>query len=344
MLFSGRNRRIVVALLALCVGGLLAACGSSSKSSSSNASTGSAAATTSASPKKIMVFVFAPRGFNDVTKAWWNGLEQGASSLGPSFDVQIKGTDKLVTDAGDYLNFIQQSLVQKPDGIVVVPNVAAAMKTGLERIASQGIKVLIMDQDVPDMTGKVGFVGTDNKVAGATAAKWMLSQKLKSNEVGVIASTPGTTSTDDRLAGFQSALANSKLKIVATKRLTCGDSAAARADMADMLTANPNLGGVFTVCDLHALGAAQALKAAGKLDVQLASIDASTAGVQSIIKGTGVDAEVAQHLLKVGQTSVETLGKALTGEQVPANTDTGSELVTAANAKTYLTEAAAESK
>jgi ABC-type sugar transport system substrate-binding protein len=208
--------------------------------------------------------------------------------------------------------------------------------------------VLIMDQDVPKMDNKVAFVGTDNKAAGKVAADWMIEQakagKLPSNEVGILRSPPGITSTDDRAAGFKAALAGSDLRVVSELAPACNDSADARSAMADMLTAHPKLGGVFSVCDIIATGAARVLVAKGRDAVAHVSVDASKQGVDAILKHRGIDAEVAQHLLKVGQSSVTTLAQALRGKTVPTNVDTGTDLVTEANATSYLQKAAAESK
>jgi ABC-type sugar transport system substrate-binding protein len=329
---------LVAGVLALATG-----CGSDDKGASKTSS-----ATTPAKKAKIMTFVFAPRGFNDVTKAWFNGFDAAAKQLGSSVDVQQKATSKLEADAGPYLSFIRSALVQRPDGIVVVPNNAAALTSGLKQIAAQGTKVLIMDQDVPKMDNKVAFVGTDNKAAGKVAADWMIEQakagKLPSNEVGILRSPPGITSTDDRAAGFKAALAGSGLKVVSELAPACNDSADARSAMADMLTAHPKLGGVFSVCDIIATGAARVLVAKGRDAVAHVSVDASKQGVEAILKHKGIDAEVAQHLLKVGQSSVTTLAQALQGKTVPANVDTGTDLVTEANATSYLQKAAAESK
>jgi ribose transport system substrate-binding protein len=297
---------------------------------------------------KIMTFVFAPRGFNDVARAWFNGFDAAARQLGGSVDLQQKATSKLETDAGPYLSFIKSALVQRPDGIVVVPNNAAALKSGLEQIAAQGTKVLIMDQDVPDMTDKVAFVGTDNKAAGKVAAQWMLEQfeagRMPSDEVAILRSPPGISSIDDRVAGFKDALAGSELKVVSELAPACNDSADARSAMADVLTAHPKLGGVFSACDIIATGAARTLMAKGKGAVAHVSVDASKQGVDLILQHKGIDAEVAQHLLKVGQSSVTTLAQALQGQKVPAKVDTGTDLVTEDNARSYLQKAAAESK
>jgi ribose transport system substrate-binding protein len=334
--------RALAAVLAAAAFGLAAGCGSDSGGSTT--SSGSAPA----KKQKIMTFVFAPRGFNDVTRAWFNGFDAAARRLGSTVEVQQKATSKIEPDAGPYLSFIRSALVQRPDGIVVVPNNAAAMTAGLRQIAAQGTKVLIMDQDVPKMDDKVAFVGTDNKAAGKVAADWMLAQfkagKMPSNQVGILRSPPGISSIDDRTAGFKAALAGSELKVVSELAPACNDSADARSAMADMLTAHPKLGGVFSACDIIATGAARALQAKQRDAVAHVSVDASKQGVDSILQHKGIDAEVAQHLLKVGQESVTTLAQALRGKSVPANVDTGTDLVTEDNARSYLEKAAAESK
>jgi ribose transport system substrate-binding protein len=343
--FKAHTRRNAAAAAVMAAGlvALAAGCGSDDGGGST---TSSAAAP--AKKEKIMTFVFAPRGFNDVTKAWFNGFDAAAKQLGSSVDVQQKATSKIEPDAGPYLTFIRSALVQRPDGIVVVPNNAAALTSGLKQIAAQGTKVLIMDQDVPKMDNKVAFVGTDNKAAGKVAADWMLEQlkagKMPSGEVAILRSPPGISSIDDRTAGFKGAIAGSELKVVSELAPACNDSADARSAMADVLTAHPKLGGVFSPCDIIATGAARTLMAKGKGDVAHVSVDASKQGVDAIIKHKGIDAEVAQHLLKVGQSSVVTLAQALQGKTVPAKVDTGTDLVTEENASSYLEKAAAESK
>jgi ribose transport system substrate-binding protein len=343
--YIARSRCALVCALIAAMLVLAAGCGSDNDNEK-----GGTASTAAAPAKKakIMTFVFAPRGFNDVTRAWFNGFDAAARDLGGKAEIEQKATSKLEVDAAPYLTFIKSALVQKPDGIVVVPNNAAAMTSGLRQIAAQGTKVLIMDQDVPKMDDKVAFVGTDNKAAGKVAADWMLEQfkanKMPSNEVAILRSPPGISSIDDRTAGFKAALAGSELKVVTELAPACNDSADARSAMADVLTAHPKLGGVFSACDIIATGAARTLEAKGKDAVAHVSVDASKQGVDAIINHKGIDAEVAQHLLRVGQSSVETLAKALQGKSVPATVDTGTDLVTEDNASSYLEKAAAESK
>jgi ribose transport system substrate-binding protein len=345
--YIARSRRCAL-VCALIAAMLVLAAGCGSDNDNEKGGTASSAAAAPAKKAKIMTFVFAPRGFNDVTRAWFNGFDAAARELGSSAEIEQKATSKLEVDAAPYLTFIKSALVQKPDGIVVVPNNAAAMTSGLQQIAAQGTKVLIMDQDVPKMNDKVAFVGTDNKAAGKVAADWMLEQfkagKMPSSEVAILRSPPGISSIDDRTAGFKEALVGSDLTVVTELAPACNDSADSRSAMADVLTAHPKLGGVFSVCDVIATGAARTLVAKGKDAIAHVSVDASKQGVDAIIDHKGIDAEVAQHLLKVGQSSIETLAKALEGKSVPATVDTGTDLVTEDNASSYLEKAAAESK
>jgi ribose transport system substrate-binding protein len=313
----------------------MAACGSDDPDAGS---TGSAA-----ERKKIMVFAYFPRSFNDAARTWANGWDAGAEEVSDGFDVELRATGKLETDAAAYLSFINSALVEQPDGIVVVPNDASAMQAGLKRIAGSGVDVLIQDQNPPDFDEKVAFVGTDNRKAGAQAASWLVDQadagELPSGDIAVLASPPGVTSVDDRVAGFEEAAKAGGLDVVVKTADGCLEPAKARATMADILTAHPDLGGVFSVCDLIATGAARALKAAGKLDVGLVSIDASEAAVKMIIDGGGIDAEVAQHGYEMSRLSVVTLADALSGEPPAEFVDSGTTLVTEDNAEQFLAEA-----
>jgi ribose transport system substrate-binding protein len=327
---------VAACLFALLLGG----CGDSSDDSSG--SSGQAA------PKKtykMMAFSPFPAGFNDVTKAWFSGFDKAASGLeADGFTLDAKSESAVDTDPAKYLNFIQAALVQKPDGIVVIPNNAAGMSTGLQRIAEDGTKVVVMDQDVPNFPDKAAFVGSDNKKTGALAAKWLIdrfdSGKLVSNEIAILKGPPGTTSTDDRVTGFKEALAGSKLKVVSTlvPGTGCGDTAKAVSTSADLLSAHPNLGGIFTVCDLIGTGTAKALVKAGRTDVLQVSVGNSADDVKLIKEGNkGFDAMVAQDFGKVGETSIQTLAAILQGKQVSKRvTDNGGLLVSADNADDYL--------
>lgn len=335
-----KKRLFTMAALAAVVGALVVGCGSDSESSGTSGSANS-------DPKSIMTFIYAPENFNDATKAWGNGFKRAQEELESRADVTMKFEGKLDLDPASYLNFIRSAMIEEPDGIVVDPNNSEGIQEGLQKIVEQtGVELVVMDQPVEGVD-EVSFVGTNNVEAGNKAGEYMVQLldegELGSNEIAVLRQPPGNSSTDDRLAGFLEAIKESPLEVVATAQPEGGDLAAARAALADMFTANPDIGGVFAVTDLLALGSAEAIKA-GHSDVEQVSIDATQEGVKLIIEEGGIKAEVAQHLEEMAYTAVMTLAKALEGKSVPANIDTGTTLVTADNAEEYLKQAEKEAR
>lgn len=331
-------------LTALAVGGVallaFAGCGSDSKGGGTGTDAGGGA------PKSLMAFMYFPAGFNDNTQALANGLQAGGDALGDRATLEVKAMGRLETDAGAFLNYINTALVQQPDAIIVVPNNAAAMAAGLRRIADGGTKVILTDQAVPGFQ-PTALVQTDNRAAGRQAAQYLLDQqaagRLSSDEVAILGSTPGISSTDERAAGFKEALAGSDLKVVVNLAPKCDDSEAARATMADVLSAHPRLAAVFSVCDTIALGAARAMKAAGRLDVVQAAVDGSRTGVEQIQKDGGIDAEIAQQFFKEYQDAVGIAADAAQGKTVDKVDYIPTLLITRDNAADFLATLAQQS-
>jgi simple sugar transport system substrate-binding protein len=98
-----------------------------------------------------------------------------------------------------------------------------------------------------------------------------------------------------------------------------------------MLTANPSLTAIYSACGPPALGAIQSIKNAGA-KVILVGFDGLTDEVNAVKAGTEA-ATVAQHPAKIGSLGIATLYNVVLGKKVPKNVDTGTSLITPANAK-----------
>jgi ribose transport system substrate-binding protein len=114
--------------------------------------------------------------------------------------------------------------------------------------------------------------------------------------------------------------------------------------MLDVLTAHPQLGGVFSATDDYGLGVAQALVKAKKLGVANVSIDGDPHAVQDIIDGNGMNAEIAQDFKQMGYRAVKTLADAIDGKPVPKEIILATPLITKANAQQYREKSSADSK
>jgi len=98
-----------------------------------------------------------------------------------------------------------------------------------------------------------------------------------------------------------------------------------------MLTAAPDLAGIFAANELGAIGAAQVLeqrRLAGK--VKLVAFGVAQAEVGALESGA-IEALVVQNPFKMGYEGVRAAMRALRGERAPERIDTGVTVVTREN-------------
>jgi ribose transport system substrate-binding protein len=94
--------------------------------------------------------------------------------------------------------------------------------------------------------------------------------------------------------------------------------------------------GVFATNDQMALGAMEALEARGlRGKVKIVGFDATKEAVQATADGR-MTGTVAQSPRAMGQKGIESALAVIEGKVVESRIDTGTELVTAANAAQYL--------
>ena len=101
--------------------------------------------------------------------------------------------------------------------------------------------------------------------------------------------------------------------------------------MTDLITANPNLRGVFASNLIMAQGAGQAIAENKAGDtIKLIGFDSDDKLVKLLSDGS-IAALVVQDPFRMGYEGVKTALAASKGEKVPANVDTGVNLITKEN-------------
>ena len=96
----------------------------------------------------------------------------------------------------------------------------------------------------------------------------------------------------------------------------------------NMLQAHPDIDTVFAASDLMALGAIEAIAAAGKTGkIRVVGFDALDDAKKAIEAGT-MAASVAQFPYEMGKAAVESAVKILAGEKLPADIMVKLEMVT----------------
>ncbi len=224
-------------------------------------------------------------------------------------------------------------VAQGVKGIAITPT-SPAVSRALDQAIKQGVKVVLMDNDIPTWKNKASVVATNNYKGGLLAGKWLATKLKAGDTLGILEGVPGVPALDDRVKGMLAGLGpvRSKIKVVSKLRTDCDQTKGATAAQT-MLTANPELTALYAACGPPVLGALQSIKNAGikPADIIVVGFDALPDEVAQIRAGNQ-DGSVAQFPAKIGSLGIATLYNAVKGKKVPRNVDTGTAFVTKANA------------
>jgi ribose transport system substrate-binding protein len=243
---------------------------------------------------------------------------------------------KSATDDAGEIAAIQDMVAKGVKGIAITPTSPAVSKE-LDKAIKKGVKVVLMDNDIPTWKRKTSVVATNNLKGGILAGKYLATRLKDGDSLGILEGVPGVPALDARVNGMLAGLGplKSQIKVVSKLETDCAQDKGLTAAQ-DMLTANPNITAVYAACGPPVLGAVQVLKNQGKKpgEVILVGFDALPDEVAQIKAGWET-ASVAQFPAKIGSLGIATLYKAVKGKKVPKNVDTGTALVTKANADQF---------
>ena len=193
------------------------------------------------------------------------------------------------------------------DAVFVIPVDSQGIRQGLQAFKDAGIPVFNVDTAVSDEDRDL--VATDCVMAGELVGKQMAEDYPDGAKIAIL-DFPSNESCLDRVEGFLKGLGENKDKfeIVAQQ-----DGKAALEDSLsiaeDILQKNPELDAFFCINDPSSLGAAAAIKGAGKTgEIGVYSIDASPDGKQALIDGefTAVAAQVPVQIAEKAFELAET--------------------------------------
>jgi ABC-type sugar transport system substrate-binding protein len=321
-----RTRTFLVAV-AITLTAAVAGCGDDDADAESNAASGSKQAADE--PVKLGLITKFPVDFYLAMKSAaeeWDTATDGATVT--------YGTGKSATDDQGQIDLIQSMVTQGVKGIAITPS-SPAVVPALDDAVSQGVKVVLVDNDLPDWDGKSSVVATDNYKGGTLAGEYLAQNLDKGATLAVLEGVPGVPALDDRVKGMEEGLGSSGIKIVGKAPTDCDQDKGVTA-AADLLTANPDVDAIYGACGPPVLGAIQSIDRAGRKpeSLLLVGFDALPDEIKQIEAGKE-DATVAQFPAKMGELGLDTLFKAVNGDDVPPTVDTGTEIVTKENASDF---------
>jgi ribose transport system substrate-binding protein len=272
----------------------------------------------------------------DTTSFYWQIVLAGARQAGKDLGVNVPELGaQSEADINGQISILENAVAGKPAAIVIAPTEFKALGAPIDQ-AAKSVPIIGIDS-AADSKAFTSFLTTDNTQGGRVAADG-LADAIKANtgkvagDVALITALPGVGSLDQRAAGFKEELAKKypDLHLVADK-VADGQATTGLNITTDLLTANPNLVGIFASNLIMAQGAGQAIaenKMAGK--VALVGFDNDDKLVGFLKDGT-ISALVVQDPYRMGYDGVKTALAASKKEKVEANVDTGANLITKAN-------------
>lgn len=282
------------------------------------------------SGKRVIAVI--PKG---VAHFFWQSIHAGAEAAGKEFGVEVmwKGPAQ-ETDYSGQINIVEDAINRRVDGIVLAPSHGDALVPIVERAQKEGIPVTIFDSGISTEI-YLSYVATDNRQGGVVAAERLAAKLGGKGRVAILGVKAGSVSTDEREQGFQETI-KQRYPAIVIVAFQYGEADRAKSlDRAtDILTAHPDLNGMFASNESSTVGAVQAIKQKGLAGkVVLGGFDSSPNLIDDL-KAGAIDSLVLQNPFKMGYEGVKAIVDKLNGQTPARKLDTGVKLLTKENLDT----------
>lgn len=239
-----------------------------------------------------------------------------------------KGSQVKVLDAQDdtskQSNDVDDLIQQGVDILLINPVDSSAITPAVEAANSAGIPVIAIDRS-SEGGEVVTLVASDNEEGGKMAAQYIEEISGTKAKVAELEGIPGASATRERGKGFND-YAKDKLDLV-DKQTANFDRAEGLTVMENMLQSKPEIEAVFAQNDEMALGAIEAIEAAGKTgEIQVVGFDGTDDGLDAIEAGT-LSATVAQQPEEMGKLAMQAAYDHFSGKKVEKSIASPLELI-----------------
>jgi ribose transport system substrate-binding protein len=263
------------------------------------------------------------------------GAEEAARETGLQLVVQAAERE---IDVEKQVQIIENLLQTGIRALIVTPSGSREIASAIVKANRAGVPVLVVDTRVDpkaaaDNNLKLeSFIGSDNYEGGRVAGDYVASATGGQARVAVLEGIPGHETGDSRLRGFRDAVAAHQGITIVASQPANWERDQGFTVFQNMLQAHPSVEAVFACNDLMALGAVEAIAAAGRTGrIRVVGFDALDDARKAIEAGR-MDASVAQSPRDMGRIAVESAARLLRGESIPAEQKVPIALVTRGSA------------
>ena len=257
---------------------------------------------------ETLTLAFVPKALNS---PFWAEMERGADAEAATLGVQLVSlAAERETDVERQYQIIENLIQQRVDAILMSPAGSKELVPAIRKANDANIPVLILDTRIDSAAAEsmgvhtVTYIGSDNFEGGRVAGRYLARELGRRGDVAVIEGISGHETADQRRLGFLAGLeASPGVRVVASQTANW-ERARAYTVAENLLQAHPQLVGIFAANDEMALGALEAVAAAGRLDsMRIIGFDSVPDAITNIRSGRLLGS-VAQFPGEMGRLGV----------------------------------------
>jgi len=264
------------------------------------------------------------------------GAQEAADRLGVNLQVQAAERE---IDVEKQMQIVENMIQTGIQALVITPSGSREIVAALVKARNAKVPIIIVDTRIDAKAAADAgvktetFVGSDNYAGGKLAGDYLIKVTGGKAHAAILEGIPGHETGDSRLRGFRDAVKDTPgITIVASQPANWERDQGFNV-FQNMLQAHPDIDSVFACSDLMALGAVEAIAAAGKTGkIKVIGFDALDDAKKAIAAGT-MEGSVAQFPSEMGRAAVESAVKVIHGEKIVDDIKVKLELVTKDNVK-----------
>ena len=237
-------------------------------------------------------------------------------------------------DVEKQMQIIENLLQTGIRALIVTPSGSREIASAIVKANRASVPVVVVDTRVDQKAAAdnnlkmASFIGSDNYEGGRIAGDYLAKATGGKARVAVLEGIPGHETGDSRLRGFRDAVARHPGMTIVASQPANWERDQGFTVFQNMLQAHADIDAVFACSDLMALGAIEAIAAAGRSGrIRVVGFDALDDARKAIDAGR-MEASVAQSPRDMGRIAVESAAKVLRGESVPEDQKVPISLVT----------------
>ena len=232
---------------------------------------------------------------------------------------------------------IKEMIEDGVDAVFLCPVSWDEITPALEALKEADVKIINIDSEVKETSYVDAYIGSDNKNAGYICGEDLIEQYPDGGKI-VILESPTQNSVNDRITGFEEAIANKGFE-VAARADTQGDLNKAREAATKIFEENEDINAIMCGNDQIALGALVAAHTANLNDISIYGVDGSPDLKKELLKSnTLIRGTSGQSPINIGKDAADVAVAMLNGEEYEETTYEDVFFIDADNVKMYGTD------